>query len=367
MIAPISYLWSLVLSEDSATAATPHLDLLFAGSVFCDLVFAGVPLPEPGAEVFADAFMLTPGGTANRAVAASRLGASTALLSQLGDDALGSRVDDILSAEPELDLTWLRRVPGFQSPVSVSLTGQHERSFITYEEDALPLDWPEDGPTVGATHVGVQAELPAWVRRIRAEGTVVFGGVGWDSSGEWSPSVLRRLREIDVFVPNDLEAMRYTQTDSAEDAARALGEYVDLAVVTRGARGVVAFERATGTLTEVDTIVVDTIDPTGAGDVFVASLMATERFGWPLDVRLRLACLCASLSVRTLGGAASAPRPAEILRFLDAEAPVGDWSMIRRWAEAAADVSAASVQSPSPELHHSTHHAGPIHTPEENL
>ena len=25
---------------------TPHLDLLFAGSVFCDLVFAGVPVPE---------------------------------------------------------------------------------------------------------------------------------------------------------------------------------------------------------------------------------------------------------------------------------------------------------------------------------
>ncbi|TXN27414.1 hypothetical protein FVP33_18960, partial [Lacisediminihabitans profunda] len=76
MIAPISYLWSLVLSEDSATAATPHLDLLFAGSVFCDLVFAGVPLPEPGAEVFAAAFMLTPGCSANRTVAASRPAAS---------------------------------------------------------------------------------------------------------------------------------------------------------------------------------------------------------------------------------------------------------------------------------------------------
>ncbi|HEY8914241.1 carbohydrate kinase family protein [Lacisediminihabitans sp.] len=364
MIAPISYLWSLVLSENSATAATPHLDLLFAGSVFCDLVFAGVPLPEPGAEVFADAFMLTPGGTANRAVAAARLGASTALLSQLGDDALGRRVDDILSAEPELDLTWLKRIPGFQSPVSVSLTGQHERSFITYEEEALPLEWAEGGPTVGATHVGVQAELPAWVRRIRAQGTVVFGGVGWDSSGEWSESVLRRLREIDVFVPNDLEAMRYTQTDSAEDAARALGEYVSLAVVTRGARGVVAFESATGRLSEVDTIAVDTIDPTGAGDVFVASLMATERFDWPLDVRLRLACLGASLSVRTLGGAASAPRPAEILRFLDAEAPAGDWSTIREWAasNAVVDLPAASRPHRSTETQHATH----IHTPEEN-
>jgi sugar/nucleoside kinase (ribokinase family) len=62
---------------------TPHLDLLFAGSVFCDLVFAGVPAPEPGAEAYADAFKFTPGGVANRAVAGSRM-ARTALL-WLGD------------------------------------------------------------------------------------------------------------------------------------------------------------------------------------------------------------------------------------------------------------------------------------------
>ena len=71
---------------------TPHLDLLFAGSVFCDLVFAGVPTPQPGAEVYAEAFKLTPGGVANRAVAGSRLGARTALLSQLGDDPLGLHI-----------------------------------------------------------------------------------------------------------------------------------------------------------------------------------------------------------------------------------------------------------------------------------
>ncbi|MBA3528090.1 MAG: carbohydrate kinase [Propionibacteriaceae bacterium] len=314
--------------------ARAHLDLLFAGSVFCDLVFAGVPTPEPGAEVYAEAFKLTPGGVANRAVAGARLGARTALLSQVGDDALGVRVDAILSAEPELDLRWLRRKPGYQTPVTVSLTGHHEREFITYQEEADPVEWPEGGPSVGATHVSMQRDLPGWVQRLRSAGTIVFGGVGWDSSGLWSRSILRRLDEIDVFVPNDLEAMRYTQTENAHDAARELGRYVELAVVTRGSRGAVAFERCTGRLVEVPSVTVAAVDPTGAGDVFVASFMATLGFGWPLEQRLRLAGLCAALSVRSLGGAVSAPRPCDITQFLTAESPPGDWSTILSWAAA---------------------------------
>ena len=105
----------------------------------------------------------------------------------------------------------------------------------------------------------------------------------------WSGEVLGRLDQIDVFVPNDVEAMRYTQTDDAYAAARELGRYVELAVVTRGAHGAIAYERSTGQLTEVPSVKVTAIDPTGAGDVFVASLMASGVLDWPIEERLRLA------------------------------------------------------------------------------
>lgn len=315
-----------------APSESGHLDLLFSGRVFCDLVFAGMEMPEPGAEVFAQAFTLSPGGAANLAVASARLGAQTGLLSRLGDDPLGRHVADALAAEPHLDLRWLTREPGRQSPVTVSLTGCEEREFITYQEPTQSPEWPVGGPTVGATHVGIQAELPMWVRRLRDQGTVVFGGVGWDSTGSWSPTVLRRLAEVDVFVSNDLEAMRYTQTTSAPEAAHGLARHVELAIVTRGSRGVVAFQRSTGRLTEVAAVPVEAIDPTGAGDVFVASFMATHSLGWPLEQRLRLAGLCGALSVRSLGGAASAPGPADIVAFLNEQRPPGEWGSIRDWA-----------------------------------
>jgi sugar/nucleoside kinase (ribokinase family) len=306
-------------------------DLLFVGDVYCDLVFAGVPAPEIGGEVFADGFAVAPGGVANRAVAAARAGAHTRLLSRLGDDPLGRHVHGLLDAEPELDTSWLARIPGHQSPVTVSLTGGGDRSFITYLEERGHLELPAHHGAIRATHVGVAHELPPWVAELRAAGTAVVGGVGWDATGRWARTVLDRLADIDVFVANDVEATRYTRTEDPATAAKALAEHVPLAIVTCGARGVIAVDAERGAVVDVPTVAVDVVDPTGAGDVFVATLMAV-RYGpqhdWDLETQMRFAGLAASVSVTGLGGAISAPRPADLLAFLARERPVGDWTFL---------------------------------------
>jgi bifunctional ADP-heptose synthase (sugar kinase/adenylyltransferase) len=58
--------------------------------------------------------------------------------------------------------------------------------------------------------------------------------------------------------------------------------------------------------------VTDALDPTGAGDVFVAAFATGTLAGWPLEYRLRFAALCAGLSVRHFGGSLSAPGWADI-------------------------------------------------------
>ena len=54
------------------------------------------------------------------------------------------------------------------------------------------------------------------------------------------------------------------------------------------------------------------LDPTGAGDVFLAALMVGTLRDWPLQQRLRFANLCAGLSVRDFGGALAAPGWGEV-------------------------------------------------------
>ena len=114
------------------------VDLLFAGSVFCDLVFAGVPCPSPGRRSTPTASSSPRAASANRAVAAIPVGARdrAALPARRRPARPPHRRAARRGARPRPALACA--APGLQSPVTVSLTGVHEREFITYEEARPP-------------------------------------------------------------------------------------------------------------------------------------------------------------------------------------------------------------------------------------
>src|SRR3954451_8764166 len=72
------------------TADAPEFDLLLTGPVFLDIIFTGLEvMPAPGEEVWSEGMGSCPGGAANQAVAASRLGLRTTLATAFGDDVYG--------------------------------------------------------------------------------------------------------------------------------------------------------------------------------------------------------------------------------------------------------------------------------------
>ncbi len=67
------------------------VDVACAESAFLDLTMVGLDaIPVPGEERLATDFLRSPGGGAIVAVGVSRLGLSSALVSPLGDDAVGT-------------------------------------------------------------------------------------------------------------------------------------------------------------------------------------------------------------------------------------------------------------------------------------
>ena len=93
-------------SPPCAPTATPTCDVFVWGTVFLDIIMTGLEqLPDGGQEVWADGMGSCPGGIANLAVAARRLGLRTSLAAAFGDDAYGDFCWETLADEEDVDLS----------------------------------------------------------------------------------------------------------------------------------------------------------------------------------------------------------------------------------------------------------------------
>ncbi|MEU1850146.1 PfkB family carbohydrate kinase [Streptomyces sp. NPDC019990] len=293
----------------------PPWDVYLTGTVFLDIIFTGLDsAPVRGTESWARGMGSSPGGVANMATALARLGLRTSLAAAFGDDHYGDYCWDALEHGEGIDLSPSRTVPGWHSPVTVSMAYEGERTMVSHgheppPEEPAPACPPRARAAVASLAPGVSAP---WIAQAASEGTRVFGDVGWDDTGAWDLAALPDLRHCEAFLPNAEEAMRYTGEDCPRAAAHALTAYVPVAVVTLGADGAYAVDRRTGETAEVPAIEVEALDPTGAGDVFVAGFVTGTLAGWPLADRVAFAGLTAALSVQEFGGSLSAPGWSEI-------------------------------------------------------
>ncbi|HEX6517233.1 MAG TPA: PfkB family carbohydrate kinase [Nocardioidaceae bacterium] len=305
-----------------APTAACEFDVFLHGTVFLDIVFTGLStLPPPGTEIWAQGMGSSPGGIANLATAASRLGLHTSLAAAFGDDVYGEFCWRTLSEQEGVDLSRSRRFEHWHSPVTVSMSAHGDRAMVTHGHPApmaatemigrpprskvVLVDLGED--TVGGD------DQRSWVDLAVEDGAMVFADAGWDETGTWSPRVLEQLSVCHAFLPNASEAMAYTRKDTPRDALYAIADRVPLAVVTNGVQGAMAIDATTGEEADVPALRVDAIDPTGAGDVFAAGMILGTLSGWPLHDRLAFATACSALAVQQFGGSLAAPGLGDVL------------------------------------------------------
>ena len=139
-------------------------------------------------------------------------------------------------------------------------------------------------------------------------GVKLFGDVGWDPSGKWSPVRLDNLQYFHAFLPNQREAMAFTGKDDPVGRAvcaggpRARGRG-DTRRAGRHGRGL---GNGRGGVGAVAAGLGLSTPPEPATALTRRSLWAASRAGrW--RNRLRFANLCASLAVQEVGGSLAAP------------------------------------------------------------
>jgi ribokinase len=277
------------------------VELAVTTPAFLDLTFVGLEaLPGPGEERYAGDLVRSPGGGAITAVAAARLGLSTALVAPLGSDLAG----DFVRREVEADGVV---VAGFQTdrtPQTVVMPVGDDQSMVTVD------------PGVRARAADVAALEPVALAANLDQLDLLSGDAhayltcGDDDARAFArrpPSGLAGARAMFV---NEPHALQLTGADSVQAAAEQLGQWVETVVVTLGARGTLAMTDGRAVpVPDFDTGTA--VDTTGARDLLCAAYAWADLRGAERDERIAWAQLYSQLAMTVptaTGGAVTEAR-----------------------------------------------------------
>ncbi|EFL15196.1 carbohydrate kinase [Streptomyces sp. C] len=305
-------------------------DLITMGRIGVDLypLKTGVPLAE------ADTFGKFLGGSpTNVAVAAARLGRRTAVITRTGADPFGAYLRAELRAFG-VDDRWVAEVAAHPTPVTFCevFPPDHFPLYFYRLPKAPDLEIGPDEIDRAAvraarifwmTGTGLSAEpsrtatLAALEARSKS-GTTVFDldwrPMLWD--GPPQPWYERALGLATVAVGNAEECEVATGRREPYAAAEALlAAGVELAVVKRGPRGVLAVHR-NGTAVEVPPVEVEVVNGLGAGDAFGGALCHGLLAGWDLERVLRYANAAGAIVASRLACSSAMPFPHEVEEVL---------------------------------------------------
>ena len=154
--------------------------------------------------------------------------------------------------------------------------------------------------------------LPDLFQRAHALGLTVSLDTNWDPSGVWQ-GFDELLAQVDVFLPNQTEALAISGGSTLDDALEILNRKCQVVAVKCGRAGAQA--RQGDERARAAALPVPVVDTVGAGDSFDAGFLYGWLNGWRLERALALAVSCGSLSTRAAGGTAAQPSLEEAMAY----------------------------------------------------
>ncbi|MFI1506801.1 ribokinase [Streptomyces sp. NPDC020597] len=294
-------------------------DLLVVGSANADLVIDVERRPAAGETVLGSDLAVHPGGKgANQAVAAARLGARTALLARVGDDAHGRLLlDSQRAAGVDTAGVLVGGAPTGVALITVDPSGDNSIVVSPGANGRLtPQDVQAATGLLGSSRV-VSAQLEIPLETVVAVAAALAPGslfVLNPSPPRPLPAVL--LAACDTLIVNEHEAKvllgEAAAGESPEGWARLLlAKGPRSVVVTLGAQGALVAS-ADGGVERVAPVKVDAVDTTGAGDSFTAALAWKLGTGASLAEAAAYAARVGAVAVTRRGAQESFPTADEV-------------------------------------------------------
>lgn len=298
------------------------IDVVIPGTLFCDLIFQGLPSLdkwELGREYAASKFeVVAGGGIYNTAKCLKRLGLKVDLIGDLGTDIFSNFIAAALRAEGISD-RFVRYYNGSLPTISVVLAYPTDRTFVTYvpnDYEVAPFVLPDTTYHIRHLHLPsllgnrLTADL---IMSARMRNIGISMDCHWDSKLLQSPEIWDVLRLVDVFMPNELEAMMLTGANSVEEALEMLIRFTPTVIIKRGAQGVIA--RKGDETVRLPALEVEVVNPTGAGDSFCAGFIYGNINGYDFKTSLAFGSICGAWAVHAPGSTPTLDQMNDLLSY----------------------------------------------------
>lgn len=303
--------------------------ILVVGSFVMDLICVSTRFPKSGETVIGTSFSTAPGGKgANQAVQAARLGASVSMVGKLGRDDFGRQIlrsldnahvdttgvmysDTCPTAVGNIQLEITENgtsnrilvIPGANNDIRTEEVAFLEKSIKDYDMVILQLEIP------------MEVNL-AVAKTAHANGVPVM--LNSAPSADLPDELLKCLTYIspNEHEASDMTGVSVTDISTAKIAAeKLLDRGVENVLITMGSRGAVFASKGCFYSSPcVDYGV--TVDPTAAGDSFVAAFCTAVCLGDTVEQALLFANHTAGITVSRMGAQPSLPVMADVVAFM---------------------------------------------------
>jgi sugar/nucleoside kinase (ribokinase family) len=284
-------------------------------------------------------FAARPGGApANAAVALARLGVSSAFCGVVGKDPFAARLRDTLAGEG-VDLSRLRETNEVDTTIAFAWKdhrGDGDFRLLTMADRLLDLDDVERAGIPGAAAVIVGSVALAAEPSRRAVTRAVEIAFEHDvpvcfdvnmRPTLWRDAETARAACEPIFQRatllklslDDARCVFAPGLDAHEALRRSAAFPAKFVVLTDGRRGAWCVTSGHNELMSVPAFSVDAIEPTGAGDAFMAAVinrLLMKRWSELTIVDLRFAAAAGALATTRRGAMEALPNRTEIERFL---------------------------------------------------
>lgn len=246
--------------------------------------------PKWGTEIFfEETGWRTAGQGANFAIASGSLGNTTYLISNIGSDPAGARIEAELKTIKRLDLRFLRKTTGSTGFTVSVIRSDGERLFLTFlghqeffslkrdEHKIIQTAENEDIIHISGYYMlpHLREELPPLLKKLRAKNVRISFDPGWppfDFSRSERANLDTILPHVDYFEPNETELLAITGENTIASAVGKIRRrFSGVLALKRGERGSVIFSGNKRIISKAFKI--RALDSTGAGDVFDAAFL----------------------------------------------------------------------------------------------